>query len=32
LQNAIHEHWPVSKYEVERLGGTFTEEMAKIPD
>ena len=32
LQNAIHEHYPSSKYDVERLGGTFTPEMAEIRD
>ena len=32
FQNAIHEHYPSSKYDVERLGGTFTPEMAEIPD
>ena len=32
FQNAIHQHYPTSKYDVERLGGTFTPEMAKIPD
>jgi hypothetical protein len=31
LQRAIHEHYPLSKYDVERLGGTFTAEMAEIP-
>jgi hypothetical protein len=31
FQNAIHEHYPFSKYDVERLGGTFTPEMAEIP-
>ena len=31
LQNAIHERYPISKYDVERLGGTFTPEMAEIP-
>jgi hypothetical protein len=31
LQKAIHKHYPMSKYDVERLGGTFTEEMAEIP-
>ena len=30
-QNAIHEHYPFSKYDVERLRGTFTPEMAEIP-
>jgi len=30
LQRAIHEHSPVSQYDVERLGGTFTPEMAEI--
>jgi len=32
FQNAIHAHYPFSKYDVERLGGTFTPEMAEIPD
>jgi hypothetical protein len=31
LQKAIHKHYPMSKYDVERLGGTFTSEMAEIP-
>ena len=31
LQNAIHQHYPSSKYDVERLGSTFTPEMAEIP-
>lgn len=31
LQKAIHDHSPISKYDVERLGGTFTPEMAEIP-
>ena len=30
LQNLIHKHSFKSKYDVERLGGTFTEEMAQI--
>jgi hypothetical protein len=30
LQKLIHKHSFMSKYDVERLGGTFTEEMAKI--
>src|SRR3954447_22359503 len=29
LQQAIHEHSAVSKYDVERLGGEFTQEMAE---
>ena len=32
FQNAIHQQYPCSKYDVERLGGTFTPEMAEIPD
>ena len=32
FQHAIHQHYPSSKYDVERLGGTFTPEMAEIPD
>lgn len=32
LQTTIHARYPISKYDVERLGGTFTEEMAEIPD
>ena len=31
LQKAIHECYPTSKYDVERLGGTFTPHMAEIP-
>lgn len=31
LQRAIHDRFPISKYDVERLGGTFTPEMAEIP-
>ena len=31
LQKAIHKHYPMSKYDVERLGGTFTSEMAEVP-
>ncbi len=31
LQKAIHKHYPMSQYDVERLGGTFTSEMAEIP-
>ena len=31
LQEAIHKYIPMSKYDVERLGGTFTPEMAEIP-
>jgi hypothetical protein len=30
LQKLIHKHSFMSKYDVERLGGTFTEEMAQI--
>jgi hypothetical protein len=29
LQKAIHKHSPISKYDVERLGGEFTLEMAE---
>ena len=32
LQTLIHEHAPVSKYDVERLGGTFTDDMARITE
>ena len=32
FQNAIHEHYPSSKYDVARLGGRFTPGMAEIPD
>jgi hypothetical protein len=32
LQSLIHEHAPVSKYDVERLGGRFTPQMAEIPE
>jgi rubrerythrin len=32
LQRAIHERFPMSKYDVERLGGTFTPQMAQIGD
>lgn len=31
LQRAIHEPYSMSKYDVERLGGTFTPQMAEIP-
>lgn len=31
IQKSIHKHYPMSKYDVERLGGTFTSEMAEIP-
>ena len=31
LQRAIHERYAMSKYDVERLGGTFTPQMAEIP-
>ena len=31
LQKAIHDHFSLSKYDVERLGGEFTPEMAWIP-
>jgi hypothetical protein len=31
FQNAIHQHYRFSKYDVERRGGTFTPEMAEIP-
>ena len=31
IQQAIHKHYSISKYDVERLGGTFTPEMAEIP-
>jgi len=30
LQRAIHERYAMSKYDVERLGGTFTPQMAEI--
>ncbi len=30
LQRAIHESYSKSKYDVERLGGTFTSQMAEI--
>ena len=30
LQRAIHERFPISKYDVERLGGRFTPDMAEI--
>src|SRR5437016_1824064 len=30
FQNAIHQQYPSSKYDVERLGGAFTPEMAEI--
>lgn len=30
LQRAIHEYAPISKYDVERLGGEFTSEMAEF--
>ena len=30
LQQAIHEHYFMSKYDVERLGGEFTPEMAQF--
>ena len=30
LQKAIHKRYPISKYDVERRGGTFTPEMAEI--
>ena len=32
LQKAIHERYSMSKYDVERLGGTFTPQMADIRD
>ncbi len=31
LQRAIHERYSMSKYDVERLGGIFTPQMAEIP-
>lgn len=31
LQRAIHKRYSMSKYDVERLGGTFTPPMAEIP-
>ena len=31
IQQAIHKHYSISKYDVERLAGTFTPEMAEIP-
>jgi hypothetical protein len=31
LEKAIHERYPGSKYDIERLGGSFTPEMAEIP-
>ena len=31
LQRAIHERCSMSKYDVERLGGRFTPQMAAIP-
>jgi hypothetical protein len=31
LQRAIHERYSMSKYDVERLGGVFTPQMAEIP-
>ena len=32
IQAAIHERYSMSKYDVERLGGTFTQHMAEIHD
>jgi hypothetical protein len=32
LQSVIHKYAPMSKYDVERLGGTFIPEMAEIPN
>jgi hypothetical protein len=32
LQKAIHKHSAISKYDVERLGGEFTPEMAEYRD
>ena len=31
LQRALHERYSMSKYDVERLGGMFTPQMAEIP-
>ena len=32
LQAAIHTHYPASKYDVERLGGTFAPTWVEVPD
>ena len=32
LQSLIHESAPISKYDVERLGGKFTAEMARFTE
>jgi hypothetical protein len=32
LQNTIHQHHPISRYDVERLGGIFTAEMTESRD
>ena len=32
LQTAIHAHYPASKYDVERLGGSFTPIWVEVPD